>query len=71
MALAVGAGLVIGVGAAALAGGWIESTLYGVTGRDIPTLVGAVIVMAAMCVAAALGPVWRAARIDPALLLRE
>jgi predicted permease len=71
IALAVGAGLGGGVTIAALAGRWIEATLYGVSGRDIPTLAGAVIVMGAMCALAALIPAWRAARVDPALLLRD
>jgi ABC-type antimicrobial peptide transport system permease subunit len=71
IALAVGAGLGGGVTIAALAGRWIEATLYGVSGRDIPTLAGAVIVMGAMCAIAALIPAWRAARVDPALLLRD
>jgi predicted permease len=70
-AVVVGAGLLAGLVASLLVGRWTGSMLYGVTTFDPVTLASAVAVMLAGAAAAATAPVWRAIRVDPAIVLRE
>ncbi|HTW67882.1 MAG TPA: ABC transporter permease [Bryobacteraceae bacterium] len=65
--LAIGAGL----GGAWALTRYIRSMLYGVTALDPATLVITSILLAAIMLIASLGPVRRAARIDPITALRE
>jgi putative ABC transport system permease protein len=71
VALLVGAGIVAG----GLAGAWIAplaaSMLYGLPPRDPVTFGGAALLLLALAVAAGWAPARRAARIDPACVLRE
>jgi hypothetical protein len=45
--------------------------LYGLEPRDPATLVGAAVILAAVCAVAGWLPAWRASRTDPAEVLRE
>jgi hypothetical protein len=45
--------------------------LYGVSPFDVVTFAGVTAVLAAATVAASAGPLWRAARVDPVVALRE
>jgi len=59
-----------------LAGAWaltryVKSMLYGVSALDAVTFVIAPLVLLAVVVAAAIGPAWRAARVDPMEALRH
>jgi predicted permease len=49
----------------------VASFLYGVTPTDAGTLSGSVLLLAAVGIAAAAVPAWRAARLDPVAALRE
>ncbi|HEX6057452.1 MAG TPA: ADOP family duplicated permease [Gemmatimonadaceae bacterium] len=49
----------------------LSALLYGVEATDPATIVGAVLVLLAVGVAAAYVPAWRASRLDPATALRE
>jgi ABC-type antimicrobial peptide transport system permease subunit len=49
---------------------WIESMLYGIERLDVVTFSGAFLLLAAVALAAAFVPAWRAARIDPMTALR-
>jgi ABC-type antimicrobial peptide transport system permease subunit len=49
----------------------VASFLYGVTPTDAGTLSGSVVLLAAVGIAAAAVPAWRAARLDPVAALRE
>jgi predicted permease len=71
VALLVGAGAAVGVGAALWASQFVATLLYGLQPRDPVTLAGAVLVLAAIGVAAGWLPARRAARIDPARVLRD
>jgi predicted permease len=63
-------GLVIGAGGAFVAGGVIRGLLFGVTPHDPVTLVGVVVMMAAIGLCACWIPALRASRIDPAIAMR-
>jgi predicted permease len=64
-------GVAVGaLGAAALARG-LAALLFGVSAADLPTAVGAPVVLMTVAVAAAFIPAWRAARVDPAMALRS
>jgi predicted permease len=60
----------IGLGGAALAGWFLASQLFGLTGWDPPVLVSSAAVLAVVALAAGLIPAMRAARIDPMRALR-
>lgn len=64
-------GLVIGVGVAVIAAGFIRSILYGVSALDPLTLLGVTLVFGLVAVAAAGIPARRAARVDPLQVLRS
>jgi predicted permease len=66
----IGLGLVVGVPVALAGGHAIASQLYGVKGYDPLVLAGAVAVLAAAAVLAAIVPARRAASIDPIRALR-
>ena len=65
--IGLGCGLVV----ALIAGRLIQRALYGVTGHDPLAIVGAVLVLLFAATSAILIPARRAARIDPAKMLRE
>jgi putative ABC transport system permease protein len=67
----VAAGLAIGAAVSIWASQLVSSLLYGVEARDAATLVFALIVLAVVGTLAAWLPARRAARIDPANVLRE
>lgn len=67
----VSAGIAAGVIAAIWASHFVASLLFGVTARDPVTLTSAAAVLAAIALLAGGLPAWRAARIDPARVLRE
>lgn len=70
VAMAV-AGVVLGLAAAAFAGPWIRSLLYGVAPADPVSLAGAAIFVLLTALVAAAIPASQAVRIDPASALRE
>ncbi|HTA44712.1 MAG TPA: hypothetical protein VK789_19825, partial [Bryobacteraceae bacterium] len=65
------AGLACGLAIAFGASRLIESMLYGVQPRDPFAIGGAVLLLTGAALVAALIPALRAARVDPALTLRE
>ena len=64
-------GLLCGLALALGLGRIVQSALYGVTGHDPIAVVGAVAVLLTVASAAVLVPALRAARIDPARMLRD
>jgi ABC-type antimicrobial peptide transport system permease subunit len=66
----VGTGLGIGLVLAYFSRRLIESQVYGVTAADPPTILGAAIVLGGCALAACLGPARRAAKVDPARILK-
>jgi ABC-type antimicrobial peptide transport system permease subunit len=76
MVLADGLRLVLvgtALGLAAALGGarWLESFLYGVSGRDALTFAAVPVVLALVGLAACLVPARRASRVDPLVALRS
>ena len=69
-AVLVGAGTLMGVGAAAAASRMLESLLYGVTAYDRLTFLVAPFVLVAVALAACWFPARRATRVDPMRMLR-
>jgi putative ABC transport system permease protein len=67
----VGTGIIIGVALSAWAAQFVASLLFGLQPRDLTTLGAAVITLAAAAAVAGWLPARRAARIDPAAVLRE
>jgi predicted permease len=67
----VGAGVIVGVGAAWAATRLIAGTLFGVSAMDPPTVTFAVAVMTAVALAASYVPARRAAAVDPVVSLRQ
>jgi ABC-type antimicrobial peptide transport system permease subunit len=65
------AGLVLGVGGALLATRLIRGLLFGVAPWDPPTLAGVAALMAGVGLLACWVPALRAARIQPAVAIRE
>jgi predicted permease len=63
-------GLALGLAASMALTRFIEASLYGVAPRDPSTILFAVAVMSAVCIAAAFLPARRASRIDPMRALR-
>ncbi|HVW03445.1 MAG TPA: FtsX-like permease family protein, partial [Vicinamibacterales bacterium] len=64
-------GLVAGLVLAFIAGRLVQRALYGVSGHDPIAIIAAVVVLLAAAVAAIFIPARRAAKIDPARMLRE
>jgi predicted permease len=71
VALLVGIGAVAGIAASLWLSRFVVPLLYGLEPRDPATLLGAVVVLAAVGLAAGAVPAIRAAGIDPAAVLRE
>ena len=69
-AVLVGVGTLVGLGAAAASGRMLESLLYGVAAADPLTFLLAPSVLAAAALVACWFPARRAARVDPASMLR-
>jgi putative ABC transport system permease protein len=65
------AGLVIGLGSAALAVRWLSTVLYGVNPHDPATFLTVATALAAVAAIACAAPARRAARIDPLKALRS
>ena len=68
--LLAGIGLVVGVVAAVLVSGVLQSMLFEISPTDPVTLVGAALVLMAVALLAAAIPARRAARVDPMVALR-
>jgi predicted permease len=71
LSLLVGTGVVIGAAVSLWASQLVAPLLFGLEPRDPATLIGAVVLLAAVGVLAGWRPAWRAARIDPAVVLRS
>jgi putative ABC transport system permease protein len=67
----VGAGVLVGVVAAAVLGRWVQALLFGVSPLDAVTYVAAGLTLVMIGAAAATVPALRASRIDPVRALRE
>jgi putative ABC transport system permease protein len=65
------AGLVLGLGAAAVLTRYLASLLFGVQPLDPISFVAAPIVLTIVAVIACAAPAWRAARVDPSVALRQ
>jgi putative ABC transport system permease protein len=65
------AGLVLGVGAAAVLTRYLASLLFGVQPLDPISFVTAPIVLTIVAAIACAAPAWRAARVDPSVALRQ
>ena len=65
------AGAVIGLVLSALLGRLIAAMLFGVQPLDLATFAAVTIVLALTAAVSIAGPAWRAARIDPAVALRN
>jgi putative ABC transport system permease protein len=63
-------GIVLGIAAALALGRLVASLLYDTSPRDPAVIVGAAVMLVLAALAAALGPAWRASRVDPASVLR-
>lgn len=68
--VAVVIGLAAGLGGAVLLARALSTQLYGMEATDATTLGAAGLALAALALAAAVGPLWRASRLSPALILR-
>jgi putative ABC transport system permease protein len=71
VALTIAAGIVIGAGLSAWAAQFVASLLYGLEPRDPMTLAGAALTLSVVGATAGWVPARRAARIDPAAVLRD
>jgi putative ABC transport system permease protein len=67
----IGVGIVIGLVLAAASSRLITTMLFGVQPLDVATFASVAIVLAITAALAIAGPAWRAARIDPAAVLRS
>jgi putative ABC transport system permease protein len=67
----IGTGAVLGLVLAAISGRLIETMLFGVRPLDLTTLVFVTTVLGITAALAIVGPAWRAARIEPAVALRN
>jgi ABC-type antimicrobial peptide transport system permease subunit len=66
-----GLGIAIGLAGAAAATQALVSMLFGISRLDPTTYLGVIAVLALVSAAACWTPAWRAARVDPAITLRE
>jgi ABC-type antimicrobial peptide transport system permease subunit len=66
----VGVGVVVGVIGALLGGRLVASLLYGIAPSDPVVIAAVVVTLLFVATIAALGPAWRAARVDPMSALR-
>ncbi len=64
-------GVALGILLALATTRWVASFLFGLTPADPLVLTGAAALLAAVAFAAGALPAWRAARLDPVVLLRE
>jgi predicted permease len=64
-------GIAIGLLVAFWSTRWVRSFLYGLSASDPRTIAGSVVLLAAVAIAAAAMPAWRAARVDPITALRD
>jgi ABC-type antimicrobial peptide transport system permease subunit len=64
-------GAVVGLVLAVLCGRLIETMLFGVRPLDLTTFAAVAIVLAVAAAVSIVAPAWRAARIDPAVALRN
>ena len=64
-------GLPVGIGVAAASAKFVKTMLFGLAPRDLTTLFGAAIALAAVAAIAGFFPARRASRVDPMLVLRE
>lgn len=71
LSLLIGAGTLIGAGVSVWASAFVSSLLYGVEPRDPGTLIGAALTLGIVGGLAGWLPAWRAARLDPAAVLRD
>jgi predicted permease len=71
VALLVGVGVAVGIGASVWASRFVAPLLYGLQPRDPATLIGAAILLGAIGALAGGIPAVRASRIDPARVLRD
>ena len=69
--LLVGVGIALGAGVSLWASRFVSALLYGLQPRDPMTIVGAILILATIGALAGWIPAVRAARIDPARVLRE
>jgi predicted permease len=67
----IGLGVVLGALMALAATRLVAAFLYGVAASDPATLALSALTLATVAMAAALAPAWRAARVDPMVVLRE
>lgn len=67
----VGAGTLLGLAGAGLGARSLEGLLYGVEPHDPATLLGVLLALSLLLGWASVLPAWRAARLDPAALLRH
>ncbi|RPJ84646.1 MAG: FtsX-like permease family protein, partial [Acidobacteria bacterium] len=65
------AGVILGLGAGAAAGRWLQSLLYGVSPLDAPTFAGVALLVSVAAVTTSFLAARRAARIEPLELLRS
>jgi predicted permease len=70
-AVLVASGIVVGFGLALLVTRFIAGLLFGVSARDPMTFVSVVPILAAVSIVACGIPAWRAARVEPAIALRD
>jgi MacB-like periplasmic core domain/FtsX-like permease family len=64
------AGALVGLALAHVAGRSLEAALVGVRPTDVPTITAALAMVLVMTLAGSLVPAWRAARVDPAAVMR-
>jgi putative ABC transport system permease protein len=69
-ALAIGAGITVGIAAAGVASRGLEQFLYGVTRLDVVAFAGAIGVLGIAAAFACMAPVRRALRVDAMLVIR-
>ncbi|MGE5731224.1 MAG: FtsX-like permease family protein, partial [Gemmatimonas sp.] len=66
----VAIGVLVGVGGALAAGRLVASLLYGIAPSNAWVIATVAVVLLLVAAIAALGPAWRAARVDPMSALR-
>ena len=71
VAVLVGVGLIVGLALSLFASRFIATLLFGVPSQDPVTLVGALLLLAAVAAVAGWLPAQRAARLDPAHVLKD